>query len=135
LGALIAEIGGAKDEARLDDGSGLSRNALATPRLFTRLLSYMNGGKYADNWLSLLPIGGEDGTLQHRFADSKASAKVDARGIRAKTGSLARALALSGYAESKTYGRLAFSIVVNDFAAPPSEVRAWIDKIGVSLIE
>ncbi len=138
LSALVAEIGGGKDDARLDDGSGLSRNALATPRLFTRLLAHMNGSKYRDEWLSLLPIGGEDGTLQRRFADSKAakgSVPVDPGGIRAKTGSLARALALSGYAESKTQGRLAFSILVNDFAAPQSEVRAWIDKIAMALLE
>jgi D-alanyl-D-alanine carboxypeptidase/D-alanyl-D-alanine-endopeptidase (penicillin-binding protein 4) len=139
LDALIAEIGGAKDDARLDDGSGLSRNALVTPRLFTRLLAHMNGSKYRDEWLSLLPIGGEDGTLRRRFADNKGDPKggvhVDASGIRAKTGSLSRALALSGYAESKTQGRLAFSILVNDFAAPQSEVRAWIDKIAVALLE
>jgi serine-type D-Ala-D-Ala carboxypeptidase/endopeptidase (penicillin-binding protein 4) len=138
LNALIAEIGGGKDDARLDDGSGLSRNALVTPRLFTRLLAHMNASKYRDEWLSLLPIGGEDGTLRRRFADSKAakgSVPVDPSGIRAKTGSLARSLALSGYAESKTQGRLAFSILVNDFAAPQSEVRAWIDKIAMALLE
>jgi D-alanyl-D-alanine carboxypeptidase/D-alanyl-D-alanine-endopeptidase (penicillin-binding protein 4) len=138
LNALIGEIGGGRDDARVDDGSGLSRNALVTPRLFTKLLAHMNGSKYRDEWLSLLPIGGEDGTLRRRFADSK-SAKggvaVDPSGIRAKTGSLARALALSGYAESKTQGRLAFSILVNDFAAPQSEVRAWIDKIALALLE
>jgi len=135
LSALIAEIGGAKDDARIEDGSGLSRNTLVTPRLITRLLAHMSGSKYRDEWLSLLPIGGEDGSLQRRFADSKGNVGVDARGIRAKTGSLARALALSGYAESKTQGRLAFSILVNDFAAPQSEVRAWIDKIAMALLE
>jgi serine-type D-Ala-D-Ala carboxypeptidase/endopeptidase (penicillin-binding protein 4) len=138
LSALIGEIGGGKDDARLDDGSGLSRNALVTPRLFTRLLAHMNASKYRDEWLSLLPIGGEDGTLRRRFAESKAakgSGPADPSGIRAKTGSLARALALSGYAESKTQGRLAFSILVNDFAAPQSEVRAWIDKIALALLE
>jgi serine-type D-Ala-D-Ala carboxypeptidase/endopeptidase (penicillin-binding protein 4) len=138
LNALIGEIGGGRDDARLDDGSGLSRNALVTPRLFTRLLAYMNGSKYRDDWLSLLPIGGEDGTLRRRFADSKtgkAGVAADPSGIRAKTGSLARSLALSGYAESKTQGRLAFSILVNDFAAPQSEVRAWIDKIAMALLE
>jgi D-alanyl-D-alanine carboxypeptidase len=102
----------------------------------------MNGSKYREEWLSLLPIGGEDGSLRRRFVDSKADTKdakggvhVDASGIRAKTGSLARALALSGYAESKTQGRLAFSILVNDFAAPQSEVRARIDKIAMALLE
>ena len=38
-----------------------------------------------------------------------------------------------GYAESKTRGWLAFSILVNDFAAPAAEIQAWIDKIALSL--
>ncbi|MGA3203114.1 MAG: D-alanyl-D-alanine carboxypeptidase, partial [Bryobacteraceae bacterium] len=55
--------------------------------------------------------------------------------IHAKTGTLSRAIALSGYAESKTRGWLAFSIIVNSFSAPPSEVRQWIDKIALELRE
>jgi D-alanyl-D-alanine carboxypeptidase len=57
------------------------------------------------------------------------------RGIRAKTGTLSRALALSGYADSATRGQLAFSILVNDFQDPPAEVTAWIDKIATALLE
>ncbi len=169
MDALMTEIGAAKDESRLEDGSGLSRNALATPRSFTRLLAYLYGTKHRDEWLSLLPIGGEDGTLRKRFTEArgiranaagvtanaggikantrginanaggiKANApgiKSNAGSIKAKTGSLSRALALSGYAESKSHGVLAFSILVNDFSAPQAEVRAWIDKIAVTLLD
>src|SRR5262249_47921203 len=80
LDAFLTEIGGAKDESRLEDGSGLSRNAMITPRLMTRLLAFMNQGKHRDEWLSLLPIGGEDGTLKHRMCCT-----AEAKGIRAKT--------------------------------------------------
>jgi D-alanyl-D-alanine carboxypeptidase/D-alanyl-D-alanine-endopeptidase (penicillin-binding protein 4) len=137
LNAMTAGIGAARDEARFEDGSGLSRNAMVTPRLITRVLVQMNAGKDRDDWLSLLPIGGVDGTLRRRFATLKGdSGKGDSgTGIRAKTGSLSRALALSGYAESKTYGRVAFSILVNDFSASQAEVRAWIDKIAIALLE
>ncbi len=130
LDAMIVEMGGTKDEARLEDGSGLSRNALVTPRLMTRLLAYLYGGKYREEWVSLLPVGGEDGTLRRRLC-----CVADGLGIRAKTGSLSRALALSGYADSKTRGRLAFSILVNDFSTPLAEVRQWIDKIATALTE
>lgn len=130
LDLLLGEIGGAKDESRLEDGSGLSRNAMITPRLMTRLLVFMLGGKYRDQWISLLPAGGQDGTLQHRLC-----CIADGKGIHAKTGSLSRAIALSGYADSKSRGRLAFSIIVNDFSAPASEVRAWVDKIASALLE
>ena len=42
---------------------------------------------------------------------------------------------LSGYVQSKTRGWLAFSIIVNSFSAPPSEIRKWIDKIALELTE
>jgi D-alanyl-D-alanine carboxypeptidase/D-alanyl-D-alanine-endopeptidase (penicillin-binding protein 4) len=130
MAALLGEIGATAGESRLDDGSGLSRNTVVTPRLVTRLLAYLHASKYRDTWMALLPVGGEDGTLRHRLC-----CMAEGWGIRAKTGSLSRALALSGYADSKTSGRLAFSILVNDFSAPQSEVRSWIDKIGMTLLE
>jgi D-alanyl-D-alanine carboxypeptidase/D-alanyl-D-alanine-endopeptidase (penicillin-binding protein 4) len=130
MAALLKEIGAPPSESRIDDGSGLSRNAIVTPREITRLLSYVYGTQYRDAWISLLPVGGEDGTLAHRLC-----CVAEGRGIHAKTGSLGRALALSGYADSKTRGRLAFSILVNDFSAPSGEVRAWIDKIATALLE
>jgi D-alanyl-D-alanine carboxypeptidase/D-alanyl-D-alanine-endopeptidase (penicillin-binding protein 4) len=127
---LLAETGASNEESRAEDGSGLSRNALVTPRLVTRLLAYLYASKYRDLWISLLPVGGEDGTLSNRLC-----CVADGRGIRAKTGSLSRALTLSGYADSKSNGRLAFSILVNDFSAPAGEVRQWIDKIATGLLE
>jgi D-alanyl-D-alanine carboxypeptidase/D-alanyl-D-alanine-endopeptidase (penicillin-binding protein 4) len=128
--AMLGEIGAAPGDGRLEDGSGLSRNALVTPRLVTRLLAYLNQGPYRGPWLSLLPVAGEEGTLEHRLC-----CLAEPGSIRAKTGSLSRALALSGYAENRSRGRLAFSILVNDFSAPSSEVRAWIDKIAAALLE
>jgi D-alanyl-D-alanine carboxypeptidase/D-alanyl-D-alanine-endopeptidase (penicillin-binding protein 4) len=130
MSAMLTEFGAPKGDARPEDGSGLSRNTLVTPRVVTRLLSHLQISQYKDAWLSLLPVGGEDGTLAHRLCCIS-----DGRGIRAKTGSLSRALAPSGYADSKTSGRLAFSIIVNDFSAPASEVRSWIDKIATALLE
>jgi len=123
-------------EARLDDGSGLGRNTLVTPRLIARLLTREYASKDRDLWISLLPAGGEDGTLEHRLC-----CVGEGHGIRAKTGTLSRAIALSGYAfgpspdTKKTSGTFAFSILVNDFSAPASEVRAWVDKIALALLE
>jgi D-alanyl-D-alanine carboxypeptidase/D-alanyl-D-alanine-endopeptidase (penicillin-binding protein 4) len=117
-------------EARLEDGSGLARNTLVTPRLVTQLLTREYATKDRDLWISLLPVAGEDGTLAHRLCCAG-----DGAGIRAKTGSLSRAVTLSGYALTKNSGTLAFSILVNNFAAPAAEVRAWIDKIALALLE
>ncbi len=58
---------------------------------------------------------------------------AEAASIHAKTGTLSRAIALSGYAQSKTHGWLAFSIIVNNFSGSPTDVRKWIDKIAMEL--
>jgi len=96
----------------------------------TRLLTYMFALPGSDDWVSLLPVGGEDGTLSRRLCCAGQS-----RSIQAKTGTLARSVALSGYADSKTYGRLAFSILINNFPARAQEVQAWVDKIALALTE
>lgn len=133
LAQWLASIGIKGEEWRAEDGSGLSRNDQVSPRAVTRLLSYMASSKNAAAWVSLLPVGGEDGTLANRLCC--VSDATAARQVRAKTGSLTRAVALSGYADSRTRGRLAFSILVNNFSVPQSEVRAWVDKIALALVE
>ena len=59
--------------------------------------------------------------------------KTAAQRIHAKTGSLSDAAALSGYIESRKYGSLAFSILVNHFNAPAAEIRSLIDRIALML--
>jgi D-alanyl-D-alanine carboxypeptidase/D-alanyl-D-alanine-endopeptidase (penicillin-binding protein 4) len=143
LNAFLAQVGGPsadlRADFRIDDGSGLSRNTLVAPQLITRLLEFMYRAAARDSWIAMLPIGGEDGTLARRLgrpmSNGAASRPAEARAIHAKTGTLNRAIALSGYADNKNGGWLAFSIVVNDFAAPQSEVETWVDKIALALLE
>ncbi|MCU1336386.1 MAG: D-Ala-D-Ala carboxypeptidase [Bryobacterales bacterium] len=133
MAAWLPSIGITTEEWRAEDGSGLSRNDEVSPHAVTRLLRYMAASKQGAAWVSLLPVGGEDGTLARRMCcvpDASA-----AKQVRAKTGTLTRAIALSGYADSRTRGRLAFSILVNNFSAPAAEVRAWIDKIALTLVD
>ncbi len=128
--AYLTGIGAQPGDWRLEDGSGLARNTLVTPRLLTHILAREAQSADSALWTSLLPAGGQDGTLSRRLCCMSGG-----RGIHAKTGTLSRALALSGYADSATHGQLAFSILVNDFSAPPAEVTAWIDKIATALLE
>jgi D-alanyl-D-alanine carboxypeptidase/D-alanyl-D-alanine-endopeptidase (penicillin-binding protein 4) len=108
----------------------LARNDEVTPVAITRLLRFMETSPNGAVWHSLLPVGGQDGTLGNRLCCTS-----DGSRIRAKTGTLSRSVALSGYADSRSNGKLAFSILVNNFAAPASEVRDWVDKIALALIE
>jgi D-alanyl-D-alanine carboxypeptidase/D-alanyl-D-alanine-endopeptidase (penicillin-binding protein 4) len=128
--AWLAEVGIPAAEFVAEDGSGLARNNETTPRAITRLLVAMARGPQAEVWRSLFPVGGQDGTLSSRLCCASEGGL-----IRAKTGTLARAVALSGYADSRANGRLAFAIVVNNFAAPAAQVRAWVDSLATALLE
>ncbi len=125
------------DEAGVDsadyswhDGSGLSRLNLVTPRAVVKLLRYMYESPQRENWISLLPIAGEDGTLRKRMNGTAAASR-----IRAKTGTLSHVTALSGYAERSGGGTLAFSILVNNHPGESAGAREIVDKICSWMVE
>lgn len=123
---FLEELGISADDCRFEDGSGLSRLTIVTPRAITTLLTKMAMSPYAEAWRSFLPVGGVDGTLEKRFVEDAANVTV-----RAKTGTLSHVAGLSGYAEGKNGAPIVFSILVNNFRGPSSEVRSLIDKITV----
>ena len=45
---------------RLTDGSGLARTNLVTPETVIKLLRFMYDSPARENWISLLPVGGQD---------------------------------------------------------------------------
>ena len=130
MGGFLKELGVAADEYLPNDGSGLSRTNLVTPAAVVKLLRFMYSSPNRENWLSLLPVGGEDGTLQLRLRKTSAAGR-----IRAKTGSLTHVTALSGYAERRNGTMLAFSFLANNQNAPSAHVRAALDKICVLMTQ
>jgi D-alanyl-D-alanine carboxypeptidase/D-alanyl-D-alanine-endopeptidase (penicillin-binding protein 4) len=133
LDAFLKEIGITTDEYHFVDGSGLSRQDKLTPFALVKLLVHMDRTQHREHWIDSLPIGGFDGTLKLRFQQS-AAARAAGQRILAKTGSLGHARSLSGYAASRTRGRLAFAVMVNNFS-DASEIREIVDKIGVLLTQ
>jgi serine-type D-Ala-D-Ala carboxypeptidase/endopeptidase (penicillin-binding protein 4) len=127
--SFLTSIGAAEKQFALQDGSGLSRNTLITPLVITALLSAMHSGGQREQFRSILPVAGKDGTLEDRF-----QGQSDAPAIRAKTGTLSHVSALSGYAGEDPAHRIAFSIVVNGYTAPTDELRAVIDRIALALL-
>jgi D-alanyl-D-alanine carboxypeptidase/D-alanyl-D-alanine-endopeptidase (penicillin-binding protein 4) len=114
------------------DGSGLSRYNLVTPSTFVRVLtSVYRNPRLKDKWLAALPIGGADGTLDHRLKGTAAEGRVHA-----KTGSLSAVRALSGYAETASGEWLVFSIIGNNFADPvtAADVEKAIDQAVVRMV-
>jgi D-alanyl-D-alanine carboxypeptidase/D-alanyl-D-alanine-endopeptidase (penicillin-binding protein 4) len=74
-------------------------------------------------FVAALPIGGWDGTLGSRMKKTVLDGRVEA-----KTGTIANARALSGYLLTTSGQRLVFSIIVNNFTAPASEIDAVVEK-------
>jgi D-alanyl-D-alanine carboxypeptidase/D-alanyl-D-alanine-endopeptidase (penicillin-binding protein 4) len=127
LKAFLTEIGVDPGAYHILDGSGLTRLNLVTPAAVVKLLRYMYDSPARDNWISLLPVGGQDGTLSSRFAEN-------AGRVHAKTGSLSHVSALSGYVQRTDRSWVAFSILVNNYNSRASEVRSIMDRI-CNLIE
>jgi D-alanyl-D-alanine carboxypeptidase/D-alanyl-D-alanine-endopeptidase (penicillin-binding protein 4) len=129
LEAFLSEAGIDRNEYRFEDGSGLSRLTLVTPETVVKLLLHMYRGPHRDAWISLMPVGGEDGTLAARF-----SGNPTGRRVHAKTGSLSHVSGLSGYLDAPSGARV-FSILVNNYRGTADEIRATIDKICIEALQ
>lgn len=109
VAAALRAMGLSPDECNIADGSGLSKSNEVTPRLLASLLAQMATGPYAQTYEALLPLAGEDGTLEKRMTEPPYRGNV-----RAKTGYLTAKGSLSGYATTAAGTQVAFSIIVND---------------------
>jgi D-alanyl-D-alanine carboxypeptidase/D-alanyl-D-alanine-endopeptidase (penicillin-binding protein 4) len=94
------------------DGSGLSRLNLLSADLLVRIFKYMYRNAYFRQFYEALPVAGVDGTIAERMKGTKAEANV-----RAKTGSIAHVLSLSGYVQTADGEMLAFAMIANNFLA------------------
>lgn len=113
-----------KDDFVFYDGSGLSGHDLVTPRATVRLLEYAAGQPWFADWRRSLPVGGVDGSLEHRFTKAPLKGHVFA-----KTGTLGEARALSGYLDCRSGQTVAFSIMVGNHAPGTSADREVMDKV------
>ena len=130
LKTFLGDVGVAPEQYNIRDGSGLARLNLVTPTAVIALLKYMHRSPHATEWMSLLPVGGEDGTLATRFAGTPAAGRVHA-----KTGSLSHVSALSGYIQRINGKWVAFSILVNNYNTPTADVRGAMDRICNLIVE
>jgi serine-type D-Ala-D-Ala carboxypeptidase/endopeptidase (penicillin-binding protein 4) len=130
LKMFLGEAGIAPESYNIRDGSGLARLNLVSPSAVVRLLQYMHASPHGKEWVELLPVGGRDGTLEHRFANTPAAGRVHA-----KTGSLSHVSALSGYIQRKDEKWLVFSIIVNNYNASTAAVRGTMDRICNVIVE
>ena len=130
LGKFLAQAGIKRDDVLLEEGSGLSRNNLATPNATVALLEFMARRPGAEVYLQALPVAGVDGTLRDRMKGTPAEGKV-----RAKTGTLRWANSLSGHVTTAGGEHLLFCIMLNRFHSidPSRPARAEVDTLAVML--
>jgi D-alanyl-D-alanine carboxypeptidase/D-alanyl-D-alanine-endopeptidase (penicillin-binding protein 4) len=116
LNALLDRIGIAPGMAQIEDGAGLSRQDLSTPNAMVRLLTYLASQPYGEQLRDALPTAGVDGTLEWRMRNTPA-----ADNVHAKTGSMTNVRCLVGYVTTAEGERLAFVIMLNNFAQRENE--------------
>jgi serine-type D-Ala-D-Ala carboxypeptidase/endopeptidase (penicillin-binding protein 4) len=120
---FLVEAGIDSEKIRLNDGCGLSRENLITPRFQTSLLQFLSKRPYFDLFLDTLAISGTDGTLRNRLSSTEVRGS-----IHAKTGTLNGVTTLSGYMTTKSGRNLVFSIFANHVNAT-TRVKRTIDEI------
>ena len=112
-----------RDSYVLADGSGLSRMNFVSAEALVDILEHVHADPaHRQTFMHALPVGGEDGTLRNRLKAAWTMGQV-----RAKTGSLTSARALSGFVTNRRGETLVFAIVANNFALPAWRVERVID--------
>ncbi|MBI2813357.1 MAG: D-alanyl-D-alanine carboxypeptidase/D-alanyl-D-alanine-endopeptidase [Opitutae bacterium] len=129
LDEFMARLGVPGGAVLFDEGSGLSRNNLATAAATASLLQAMARHRESAGFLAALPTAGVSGSLDKRMRGTPAE-----NNVRAKTGTLRYASSLSGYVTTAAGERLAFSAMLNRYPVP-AKARAGdpLDELAVIL--
>jgi serine-type D-Ala-D-Ala carboxypeptidase/endopeptidase (penicillin-binding protein 4) len=110
------------------DGSGLSRHNYVSPETIVRVLDAMRRHEHFRDLYEALPVGGVDGTIRDRMRGTPAEGNV-----RAKTGTIDKARALSGFVRTADGRLLIFSMLANNHVVPNREVERVQDALLVFL--
>lgn len=130
LATFLVKAGLDPGEARFQEGSGLSRHNLVTPRALVGLLGFMRRHREAGVFWGALPVAGVDGTLRTRLRGTPAEGN-----LRAKTGSLSLVATLAGYVTTAAGEQVAFALLLNNYAGGPNTrpAREELDRMAVLL--
>jgi D-alanyl-D-alanine carboxypeptidase/D-alanyl-D-alanine-endopeptidase (penicillin-binding protein 4) len=124
----LAAWGAEPDGYLIRDGSGLSRYGYLSPETLVRVLDKVRADTAFHVFYDALPIAGLDGSLRNRVKGTPAAGK-----IHAKTGSVANARSLSGYALTADNHMLIFSLLANNWITSQAAVDSVHNRIAVML--
>jgi D-alanyl-D-alanine carboxypeptidase/D-alanyl-D-alanine-endopeptidase (penicillin-binding protein 4) len=104
----LHDLGIPEREVALDNGSGLSRKSLASPRAFCRLLRMAHqDGAVGPALVDSLAVSGQEGTLRKRMCSSPFV-------IQGKTGTLSNVMGFAGYVSIPGGESYAVAIILNE---------------------
>ncbi len=111
------------------DGSGLSRGDAHSARMWRQVLAVAMTRPWWPALHDALPVAGQSGTLAARLLGG-----FTAGNVRAKTGAIAVAKALSGYLTTTRGHAVVFSIILNTpTATAEKEIDAFVTALTTSL--
>jgi D-alanyl-D-alanine carboxypeptidase/D-alanyl-D-alanine-endopeptidase (penicillin-binding protein 4) len=126
---LERQIGIPRGTYVMRNGSGLNdTNRFSSAQIVKLLRAMYERFPLSPEYLSSLGIAGKDGTVRYRFEGSDAVGR-----LRAKTGTLEKVSALSGYVQSVGGERFCFAMIVNDFTGRAGLVMQGLDALGVAI--
>jgi len=125
---LIDSVGADSTQFSLRDGSGLSHVNVVSPHTFARLMLWMRRHPSFAAFEHALPVAGRSGTVRNRMVGTAVEGRVVA-----KTGSIFRVNALSGYVTLPNGRTRIFSIQTNNHDLGGSAMVARIDSLVVEI--
>ncbi|MCQ9134113.1 D-alanyl-D-alanine carboxypeptidase/D-alanyl-D-alanine-endopeptidase [Streptomyces sp. IBSBF 2807] len=135
---LSARYGVSLDHFEIYDGSGLSRANRIPAATLAEILELLTEPRYARTLGSIrdgLPVAGEAGSTLGpewgRFDDANSRCAVGK--VRAKTGTLTGAIALSGLTQGKDGRWKVFSFVENGSTADPGAIKDAMDGLAATV--
>jgi len=115
----------------LNDGSGLSRANTTSTRLFAEMLQRIYREPYFESFYNSLSIAGDPGDIG--YMKNMGRGTRAAKNLRAKTGSITRVRAHSGYVSTQSGKFLSFSMIANNYKGSRRSVDKLHEKIMVAL--
>ena len=127
----LATLGVQVAQLRIADGSGLATSNTTTARNIADLLNILDlHAAHGEPWRWTLPVSGGPGTLERRLWRAPYRGRV-----KAKTGTVNQASALSGYVTRVNGRRYGFAIVTyNAGGVSYTRSRALQDRIAATLV-
>ncbi len=124
----LVGLGVSPDHLAYRDGSGMSRHDYLTPRAVVQVLDAMRRSPHFDLYRNALPLAGVDGTIANRMQGTAAAGNAQA-----KTGTVDKARALSGYVTTADGHLVLYSLLCNNFTAANHDVERVQDLLVATL--